>query len=463
MPVKPAAAILAPRPSYPGAAVIPLRHRRSAVENPQGSPPAQHLALASFAVGAVAGLTAYAYATSRLELLLAAVVLAPAVAVAIYGLFASRAVETMRLALTDPLTGLGNARHFLERLERDLDRADTDGTPLALCLVDVDDFKRVNDRFGHPAGDGVLVEVATCLRGGEAFRLGGDEFALLLPRRDASQAGAIAESVLSRIAASEFAHGGSVTASAGIAVYPARGIERGGLVRAADRALYHAKCVGKDCVKLFTPDITAPDTSAVVPEGTRQTALLMAARSLARAVAARGVRGCGDGQKVGDVAARIATRLGLSAEHVELIRLGGLLSDVGKLALSDDVLQKPGPLTEHERQAVQRHPEIGFAMLDSLGADPVATWIRYHHERWDGGGYPERLSGERIPLGARILFVADAFEAMTSDQSWRPKLTVEEALAELQRCAGTQFDPAVVAALVEELGGSGELPKVVGA
>jgi diguanylate cyclase (GGDEF)-like protein len=259
--------------------VIPFRHRRPAADRPQGSPPAQHLALASFAVAAVAGLTAYAYATRRLELLLAAVVLAPAVAVAIYGLFASRAVETMRLALTDPLTGLGNARHFLERLERDLDRADTDGTPLALCLVDVDDFKRVNDRFGHPAGDGVLVEVATCLRGGEAFRLGGDEFALLLPRRDASQAGAIAESVISRIAASEFAHGGSVTASAGIAVYPARGIERGGLVRAADRALYHAKCVGKDCVKLFTPDITAPDASAVVSDETRQTGTATGKRS----------------------------------------------------------------------------------------------------------------------------------------------------------------------------------------
>jgi HD-GYP domain-containing protein (c-di-GMP phosphodiesterase class II) len=175
------------------------------------------------------------------------------------------------------------------------------------------------------------------------------------------------------------------------------------------------------------------------------------------------VRGYGDGQVVGDVAARIAIRMGLSVEHVELVRLGGLLSDVGKLALPDDLLQKPGPLTDSERQAVQRHPEIGFAMLDSLGADPVATWIRYHHERWDGRGYPERLSGERIPLGARILFVADAFEAMTSDQAWRPKLTVSEALAELVRCAGTQFDPAVVAALVEELGGSEGMPAVVGA
>jgi diguanylate cyclase (GGDEF)-like protein len=447
----------------PGAAVtIRFRHRRLAAENGYGFPPVRHLALASFAVAAVAGLTAFAYTTERLELLLSAVILAPVVAVAIYGLFASRAVETMRLALTDPLTGLGNARHFLERLERDLDRADAEGITLALCLVDIDDFKRVNDRFGHPAGDGVLIEVATCLRGGEAFRLGGDEFALLLPGRDISQAIAIAESVLSRVAASEFPHGGAVTASAGIAMYPAAGIERGGLVRAADRALYEAKCVGKDCVKLFTPGLTAPAEPAL-PEEARQTAFLFAARNLARAVAARGVRGYGDGQMVGDIAARIAVRMGLTAEHVELVRLGGLLSDVGKLALPDDVLQKPGPLTDHERQAVQRHPEIGFAMLDSLGADPVAMWIRYHHERWDGRGYPERLSGERIPLGARILFVADAFEAMTSDQAWRPKLTAEEALAEIQRCSGTQFDPAVVAALVEELGGSGGMPAVVGA
>jgi diguanylate cyclase (GGDEF)-like protein len=442
---------------------IRLGHRRLAAESGYGSPPASHLALASFAVAAVAGLTAFAYTTGRLELLLSAVILAPAVAVAIYGLFASRAVETMRLALTDPLTGLGNARHFLERLERDLDRADTDCTTLALCLVDIDDFKRVNDRFGHPAGDGVLVEVATCLRGGEAFRLGGDEFALLLPGRDTAQAIAIAESVLSRVVASEFPHGGAVTASAGIAMYPAVGIERGGLVRAADRALYEAKCMGKDCVKLYTPGLTAPGEPAALPDDARQTAFLFAARNLARGVAARGVRGYGDAQVVGDVAARIAGRMGLTAEHVELVRLAGLLSDVGKLALPDDVLQKPGPLTDHERQAVQRHPEIGFAMLDSLGADPVATWIRYHHERWDGRGYPERLSGERIPLGARIVFVADAFEAMTSDQAWRPKLMVGEALAEFERCSGTQFDPAVVAALAEEFGDSEDMPAVVGA
>jgi HD-GYP domain-containing protein (c-di-GMP phosphodiesterase class II) len=152
---------------------------------------------------------------------------------------------------------------------------------------------------------------------------------------------------------------------------------------------------------------------------------------------------------VGEVAARIAIRMGLPVEHVELVRLAGILSDVGKLALPDDVLRKPGPLTEHERLAVQRHPEIGSAMLESLGADPVATWIRHHHERWDGRGYPEKLAGERIPLAARILFVADAFEAMTTDQAWRPRLTPKEALAELERCSGTQFDPGVVAVFIE--------------
>jgi diguanylate cyclase (GGDEF)-like protein len=415
------------------------------------SPSPGHLALASFTVASVAGLTAYAYATERLGLLLAAVVLAPAAAVAIYGLFASRVVETMRLALTDPLTGLGNARHFLERLERALDRTEAHGLPLTLCLVDVDDFKLVNDRFGHPAGDRVLVEVAACLRGGEAFRLGGDEFALLLPGRDAAQGLVVVEAVLRRTAATQHPHGAPVTASAGIATYPSGGIDRGELVRAADRALYEAKHLGKDCARVFRPGSTAVSHPAALPTEARRTAFVYAAQSLARAAAARGIEGHGDGQCVGEVAARIATRMGLPTEHVELIRLAGVLSDVGKLALPDEVLHKAGPLSDHERQAVQRHPEIGYAMLDSLGADPVATWIRHHHERWDGRGYPERLAGERIPLGARILFVADAFEAMTRDQSWRPKLSVEQAVAELQRCAGTQFDPTVVAALTSEL------------
>jgi HD-GYP domain-containing protein (c-di-GMP phosphodiesterase class II) len=147
----------------------------------------------------------------------------------------------------------------------------------------------------------------------------------------------------------------------------------------------------------------------------------------------------------------VAARLGLPPGQIEHIRVAAMLSDVGKLALPDALLSKPGPLTPEERSAIERHPWIGYQILDSLGAEPVATWVLHHHERWDGNGYPERLSGERIPLGARILFAADAFEAMTTDQPWRPRLAMEQALAELERCAGTQFDPGVVAAFRAEL------------
>jgi diguanylate cyclase (GGDEF)-like protein len=431
--------------------------RREALSRGAGIAPAQ-LALGVLGAFASGGLAAVGYLSSRPILLVAAAALAPLVAVVLYRLYTRPTVEAMKLALTDPLTGLGNTRHFLERLERDLDRADSEGLPLSLCVVDVDDFKRVNDRYGHPAGNGVLVEIASCLRhGGESFRLGGDEFALLLPGRDQGMALEIAESVLSRIASVEYPHGGSVTASAGIATYPSIDVERGGLMRAADRALYHAKSMGKDCARGYTSAPEEPPASDTDEES--RGAFLDAAHTLARAVSARGFDPRGPAAHcVGEVAARIAIRMGLPVEHVELVRLAGILSDVGKLALPDDVLRKPGPLTEHERLAVQRHPEIGSAMLESLGADPVATWIRHHHERWDGRGYPEKLAGERIPLAARILFVADAFEAMTTDQAWRPQLTPKEALAELERCSGTQFDPDVVAALAAELEAPDRVP-----
>ena len=143
------------------------------------------------------------------------------------------------------------------------------------------------------------------------------------------------------------------------------------------------------------------------------------------------------------------------------MRVAGGLNDIGKLALPDELLAKAGPLSEAERRTVERHPQIGYRILSSLGVDPVATWVLHHHERWDGGGYPSRLAGEEIPLGSRILFVADAYEAMTTDQSWRPRMTSRAALAELERCAGTQFDPDVVAAFAEEVRSAGSLRLVV--
>jgi len=430
--------------------------RQITARQPAGAPeppPRLPLVVPSAVVGLLlAGLAVTAFAFGQWPALLAAALAGPILSVVLYRRSIGASLEASRIALTDRLTGLGNDRRFLERLERDLDRAEASGEPLALCVIDVDDFKRINDRFGHPGGDRALVAISASLRhGGEAFRLGGDEFALLLTGLDEDAALRAAEAVLHRVERTECGHGCPLTASAGVAVFPSRGVGRSELVRAADTALYRAKGDGKGCARAFCPELERLPRIRGFEEVSERTALYQAAAGLARAVRARGID-ADEGSTVGDLAARVALRLELGPEDVELIRLAGLLTDVGKLALPDELLEKTGPLSHEERRTLERHPQIGYQILGSIGVDPVATWVLHHHERWDGRGYPGRLAGESIPLGARILFVADAFGAMTSDQSWRPRLTPAEAVEELRRCSGTQFDPEVVEAFVDELG-----------
>jgi diguanylate cyclase (GGDEF)-like protein len=195
--------------------------------------------------------------------LLAGALTGPLVAIVLYQRSAHRALAAMRLALTDPLTGLGNHRHFHERLQQDLDRAQADGRPLTLCLLDVDDFKRINDRYGHPVGDDVLIGVASHLRqGGEAFRLGGDEFALILPGRNKREGLAVAQAVMERLATLECAPGAAVSASAGIATYPHHGLQRNELMRVADTALYEAKRAGKNQVRAYRPGLRVAAVSS---------------------------------------------------------------------------------------------------------------------------------------------------------------------------------------------------------
>jgi diguanylate cyclase (GGDEF)-like protein len=376
----------------------------------------------------------------------------PLLAIALYQRSTYRAMQAMRLALTDPLTGLGNHRSFHERLQRELVVAEHEGSSLALCLVDFDDLKSVNDRFGHPVGDLVLGEVASRLRqGGESFRLGGDEFAVLLPRQDERQATAVARSIVERVAALDVEGVGPVTVSAGVATYPTQGTGRDELIRLADSALYWAKKDGKNRVRAYTAESILRANLEQLVDTPDRAAQYRAAESLARAVDERDAYTGSHSQRVGEYSARIARRLGADESAVELTRLAGNLHDLGKLAIPEDVLRKPEELSEAERLMLERHPQIGYRMLESLGVQPVAEWVLHHHERWDGAGYPNRLAGDKIPLGARIIFVADAYDAMTSDRAYRRAMPQDEALAELERGAGTQFDPAVVGALTEEL------------
>jgi HD-GYP domain-containing protein (c-di-GMP phosphodiesterase class II) len=257
--------------------------------------------------------------------------------------------------------------------------------------------------------------------------------------------------IVERLRAMELEQLEQITVSAGVATFPQQGVGRDELIRLADSALYWAKEHGKNRVRTYRAEVIELAELQKLASGADRAARFRAAASLAKAVDERDVYEGSHSERVAELAARIAERLNLSPDQVELTRLAGSLHDLGKLAVPEEILRKPGPLTDPERLVLERHPQIGYRMLESLGVSPLAEWVLHHHERWDGTGYPAGLSGDAIPLGARIIFVADAFDAMTNDRVYRRKLAVEAAVAELESCAGSQFDPGAVAALVEEV------------
>jgi diguanylate cyclase (GGDEF)-like protein len=319
-------------------------------------------------------------------------------------------------ALTDALTGLGNRR----ALSRELGET---GERTVLALFDLDGFKHYNDTFGHPAGDALLVRLGTnlasCLHGrGRAFRMGGDEFCVLF-EPGADDPALLVESAAAAL--SESGEGFSIGCSHGWILVPEEAAEPAEALRIADQRMYASKHAGRMSAGRQSKDV------------------------LLRALSERSPVLGGHLSGVAELAERTARRLGLPPEEVERIRHAGELHDAGKVAIPDGILSKPGPLTEEEWGFVRRHPLIGERIVGSAPAlREVAGLVRSTHERWDGRGYPDKLIADEIPLGSRIVAVADAYDAMTSERPHAPRRTPGEALDELRRCAGSQFDPAVV-------------------
>jgi diguanylate cyclase (GGDEF)-like protein len=372
----------------------------------------------------------------------------PLLSLGMYQRYAYRSALAMRDAGTDALTHLRNHRAFQADLQAELDEPDA---LVALAMLDLDDFKSINDRFGHPVGDEVLKKLATVLAAelGDAhpYRVGGEEFAIVLPNCGAEQARDKLEGLHKRLVETPFPHGDRVTISVGIAVYPRMAGDRDELQRIADRALYWAKNHGKARSCVYSKSVEHVRSRGSIAAQAERMARMRAAENLIHFVEAKDTYTGEHSQAVSRYVEAIGRELALDAQTVEHLRLAGLLHDLGKIAIPDHILRKSGTLDEEETMMLQEHAEIGYRLLQGADVAPIDEWIRHHHESWDGTGYPQGLRGDAIPLGSRIILVADAFDAMTSDRVYRSSGSVSAAIAELRRCSWVQFDARVVAAL----------------
>jgi len=390
-------------------------------------------------------------------------------------------------AITDGLTGLKTHRYFMEALDGEWRLSTRTGRPFSVIMMDLDGFKRVNDHGGHLEGDKVLAAVATLLdarsrQSNVVARYGGDEFALLMPETNTEQAEIPAERLRAALEADHFLRAHGVTASFGIATFPDHGPTQGEIVSLADSGMYLAKNCNGNCVKVASLSIAAGNAerdqelleaylgvavkrmfstgneafSHYRHKFKQMKPLLDTITALAFAVEAKDPFTRGHSEEVSRWAAKIALQVGLSEAEIEDIKLAGIIHDVGKIHVPDPLLVKPTLLTAQEYEIVKSHAAWGAKIVEPLKVTAIERIVRHHHEAFDGQGYPDNLKGDQIPLGARIMTVADAFQAMVSARPYRKARPVEEALAELQRCRGTQFDPFVVDAFlrsIQSLGG----------
>jgi diguanylate cyclase (GGDEF)-like protein/putative nucleotidyltransferase with HDIG domain len=400
-------------------------------------------------------------------------------------------------AITDGLTGLKTHRYFMESLDREWRRATRSGQMFSIIMMDLDGFKQVNDRYGHLEGDKVLTAVANLLndnvrQSNVVARYGGDEFAVMLPEARTEQAEILAERLRASIESDPYLSAHGVTASFGISTFPLHGPTEEEILRVADSGMYLAKHQDGNRVRVASLSVasaqaddqlleaywgvnirrmfsTGPEAfdhylkrfqQDMMLKGNGEVpSLLDTVTALANSVDAKDHYTQFHSQTVSKLAAQVARKMGLTDAAIEEIRLGGILHDIGKIHVPEAVLNKPGRLTPEEYEVMKSHPVWGSEILEPLkvkAIERIRGMVRHHHEMVNGKGYPDGLKGDRIPLSARIITVADCFDTMISERAYKSKRSNDEAMEELYRCRGTQFDPDIVDAFVRSVDVPGE-------
>src|ERR1700677_1742848 len=403
-------------------------------------------------------------------------------------------------AITDGLTGVKTHRFLMEALSSEWKRSTRANRPFALVLMDLDRFKFVNDFYGHLEGDVVLQRVGhileqNCRRSDVVARYGGDEFVILMPETSVEQARQLAGKLRGWVAADPLLRDKNITASFGIAGFPLHGSTPQELIQVADSSMYLSKHQGGNSVssaeqgdpndtKRWKKDVleaylgvtlkrlfsTGPDafdeiyrrleqfTRSLIEHGDGDAgdpvppAVVDTVTSLALAIDAKDRYTQGHSQKVSAYSVMIAQALRMNQAEVEEIRLAGLLHDIGKVGIPETILNKSGPLDATEWTTMKTHTELGAKILEPLAAmNRIREMVRHHHEFYDGTGYPDRLSADQIPLGARVIAIADAYDTITSERTYKKARNPEEAFSELERCAANQFDPEIVRGFVETM------------
>ncbi|MEN6372017.1 MAG: diguanylate cyclase [Armatimonadota bacterium] len=397
-------------------------------------------------------------------------------------MFQSRVYKLAQHAMIDELTGVYNHRYMQERLSQELNRSKRYHRSLAIALLDIDHFKQINDEYGHQVGDQALSQLAQLLQdmvreADVVARYGGEEFMIIMPETKLRSAMAAAERMRKKVEDNVFemkvagTKGRSssklsieFTVSLGVAAYPAHAMRGDELIMAADLALFAAKNASRNAVRSYNivqdQEPASADGPVTIHLAMREGSL-SAIRALAAAVDARDPLMRGHSEKVAVCALALGQHLKLSGEEMSTLRTAALLHDVGRIAVPDDILRKPGSLSEDELAVVRQHSVIGDEILSNAPQlKQVARIVRHHHERYDGTGYPDGIAGEEIPILSRIIAVADAYAAMTSDRAYRAAIGSNDVLKNMKEHVGCQFDPKIFDVFVY-LENSGKLGKLL--